>query len=174
MALLLTVALCYEIFYFSPLFDETLRHIQLCNSGISQIKRNPPKLFLTLYLEASESQGSRRQVHLFDDEADLIQHQLVQVSCLTLEEENQNGGTDHNTCSDQLSHSRRRKPKRSVQIITRVQVSCLTLLQKMKTKKVSTDHKTCSGQLFHSRRRKPKRSVQIKILLQEMVQSKQG
>ena len=28
-----------------PLFDENFRHIELCNRVISQIQRNPPKLF---------------------------------------------------------------------------------------------------------------------------------
>ena len=37
-------ALCDEIF--DTLFDLTLRHIDLCNSVISHIQRNPPKPFL--------------------------------------------------------------------------------------------------------------------------------
>ena len=28
-----------------PLFDETFRHVELCNSVISHIQRNPPKIF---------------------------------------------------------------------------------------------------------------------------------
>ena len=39
------LALCDEIFHNFTLFDKTLRHIELCNSVISQIQRNPPKLF---------------------------------------------------------------------------------------------------------------------------------
>ena len=31
-----------------PLFDETLRHLELCNIVISHIQRNPPKLFFTV------------------------------------------------------------------------------------------------------------------------------
>ena len=38
------LALCEEIFKQFPLFDETLRHIELCNSVISHTQRNPPKL----------------------------------------------------------------------------------------------------------------------------------
>ena len=34
-----------EIFDHFPLFDETLSHIELCNSGIRYIKKNPQKLF---------------------------------------------------------------------------------------------------------------------------------
>ena len=33
---------CDEIFNHFPLFDETLRHIELCNSLISPIQRNLP------------------------------------------------------------------------------------------------------------------------------------
>ena len=39
------LALCDEIFDQFPLFDETLRSIELCKSGISKIQRNQPKLF---------------------------------------------------------------------------------------------------------------------------------
>ena len=38
------LALWDEIFDLFLLFYETLRHIELCNSVISQIQRNPPKL----------------------------------------------------------------------------------------------------------------------------------
>ena len=36
------LALCDECLDRFPLFDETLHHIELSNSGISQIQRNPP------------------------------------------------------------------------------------------------------------------------------------
>ena len=39
------LALCDEIFNHFPLFDETSGNIELCNSVISPIQRNPPKLF---------------------------------------------------------------------------------------------------------------------------------
>ena len=39
------IALCDEIFNNFSLFDKTLRHIELCNSVISQIQGNPPKRF---------------------------------------------------------------------------------------------------------------------------------
>ena len=39
------LAQCDEILDHFPLFDYTLRHIELCNSVISQILQNPPKLF---------------------------------------------------------------------------------------------------------------------------------
>ena len=38
-----------------PLFEETLRHIELCNIGISQIQRNPPKLFLQCILKGFQN-----------------------------------------------------------------------------------------------------------------------
>ena len=37
------LALCDEIFYHFPLFEETLRHIKLCSGVISNIQGNPPK-----------------------------------------------------------------------------------------------------------------------------------
>ena len=39
--------LCDEMFNHFPLFDETLRHIEVSNSVISHIQRNPPKLSVT-------------------------------------------------------------------------------------------------------------------------------
>ena len=39
------LALCDEIYDHIPLFDEILRHIELCNYLNSQIQQNPPKLF---------------------------------------------------------------------------------------------------------------------------------
>ena len=39
------LALFYKISYHFLLFHETLRHIELCNSVISQMQLNPPKLF---------------------------------------------------------------------------------------------------------------------------------
>ena len=37
--------LSYDAFYHFPLFDQTLRHIELRNSVISHKQQNPPKLF---------------------------------------------------------------------------------------------------------------------------------
>ena len=37
------IALCEEIFDHFPVFDETLRLIELCNRENSQMLRNPPK-----------------------------------------------------------------------------------------------------------------------------------
>ena len=42
-----------EMFYHFPLFDETLRHIELCNSVISQVKST--KTFLTVYRSQSDT-----------------------------------------------------------------------------------------------------------------------
>ena len=39
------LTLCDEMFAHFPLFDETLRHTELCNSVISQPLRNPSTLF---------------------------------------------------------------------------------------------------------------------------------
>ena len=39
------LALSDEMLDHFPLFDETVRHIELCNSVISYIQRNPSKLF---------------------------------------------------------------------------------------------------------------------------------
>ena len=39
------LAWCNEIFYHIPLFDETLRHLELCISVTCKILQNPPKLF---------------------------------------------------------------------------------------------------------------------------------
>ena len=39
------LALCNESFYHFSLFDEIFRHMELCNSIVSQIQRNPSKLF---------------------------------------------------------------------------------------------------------------------------------
>ena len=41
--------LCDEIFDHFPLFDETLRHKELCKSVVSQLQLNPPKFCLTVY-----------------------------------------------------------------------------------------------------------------------------
>ena len=37
------LALCDKIFDHFPLFEETVRHIKLCSTIISNIQRNPPK-----------------------------------------------------------------------------------------------------------------------------------
>ena len=39
------LAVCYKILDYFPVFDETLRNIELCNGVISHIQRNPPKSF---------------------------------------------------------------------------------------------------------------------------------
>ena len=41
----MALAVCDEIFDPFPRFEETLRHIEVFNSVISQKTRNPPKLF---------------------------------------------------------------------------------------------------------------------------------
>ena len=53
------LALCNEIFDHLPIFDETLRHIELCNSVIRHMHRNPPKAFLTVQTRHQEEAAGR-------------------------------------------------------------------------------------------------------------------
>ena len=59
------LARCNEIFAFFPLFDETLRHIELCNNVIRHIQRNPPKHFFNTVVMYSLKSGSTRKDSYF-------------------------------------------------------------------------------------------------------------
>ena len=61
------LALWDEIFDHFPLFDDTLRHIELCNSVISQIQENTPKLCLQCRITAKGSGSGSSDVELCEE-----------------------------------------------------------------------------------------------------------